>query len=71
MLFTARAFARADAAHLYSASQALMVVWRRWGKERAVWKWMSIGTAEVLVVVAMLLVDGDEREKLEMSDESR
>ena len=48
-----------------------MVVWRRWGKERAVWKWMSIGTAEVLVVVAMLLVDGDEREKLEMSDESR
>ena len=48
-----------------------MVVWRKGGEERAVWKWMSIGTAEVLMVVAMLLVDGDEREKSEMSDESR
>ena len=48
-----------------------MVVWSKGGKERALWKWMSIGTAEVLVVVAILLVDGDEREKSEMSDESR
>ena len=48
-----------------------MVVWRRGGKERAVWKCLSIGTAEVLVVVAMSLLDGDERDKSEMSDESR
>lgn len=48
-----------------------MVVWRKGGKERAVWKWMSIGTAEVPVVVAMLLVDGDEREKSKTSEESR